>query len=162
MTNSADTTTARRPRILVVEDMMLIALDFIDQLSDLGYDVVGPASSLRQGLAFAAAESPLDGALLDINLAGEFCYPIAQMLQSRGVPFVFITGELTRSIPREFQDTPVLMKPADSGQIRNALRSFARRRSSPPQPSGRGTHRESADSGYNAYPFDAMTSPSRT
>src|SRR5262245_61583926 len=120
MANTTKPSTQRRPRILVVEDMMLIALDFSDQLSDLGYDVVGPAPNLRQGLALAAAESPLDGALLDINLSGEFCYPIAETLRARGVPFVFITGELPRSIPREFHGVPVLMKPADSAQIREA------------------------------------------
>lgn len=34
----------------------------------------------------------LDGAFLDINLAGEYYFAVAELLHERGVPFVFLTG----------------------------------------------------------------------
>ena len=97
-------------RILVVEDSVLIADLIVDTLSDCGCTAVGPAPRLAQGLMLAAAE-PLDGALLDINLAGERCYPIAAALGARGVPFAFLTGYGDVGVPDEYRDVPRLTKP---------------------------------------------------
>src|SRR6516162_9942866 len=70
-------------RILVVEDTLLIADLIADHLQDAGCDVIGPASRVARALALAASE-PLDGALLDINLHGELCFPVADVLVDRG------------------------------------------------------------------------------
>jgi DNA-binding response OmpR family regulator len=78
-------------RILVVEDNLLIADMIVMALQLYGYDVIGPASNLKAGLALAQAED-IDGALLDVNLAGELCFPIAVVLRSRQVPFMFLSG----------------------------------------------------------------------
>lgn len=122
--DAARTDIARKPRILIVEDVMLIAMDFSEQVTELGYEVVGPAARLEQGLDLVARDTRIDGALLDINLAGELCYPIAARLRQRGVPFVFVTAERVLGIPREFQDVFLLVKPVARIQIRDVLRSF--------------------------------------
>jgi CheY-like chemotaxis protein len=97
--------------VLVVEDMLLMADAMTEALEDLGCIVVGPAPRLARGLALAQAEA-LDGALLDVNLAGEFCFPIAVALQGRGIPFVFVTGYSdVVALPPAFQTTPRLGKP---------------------------------------------------
>src|SRR5262249_2431028 len=71
-------------RVLVVEGALLVADLIGDALGDGGCDVVGPVSRLMQGLALATVEQ-LDGALLDVNLAGERCFPIAAALRTRGI-----------------------------------------------------------------------------
>jgi DNA-binding response OmpR family regulator len=78
-------------RVLVVEDALLIADLITEALRDHGCSVVGPVPRLGQGSALATVEQ-LDGALLDVNLAGERCFPIAQALAARGIPFAFLTG----------------------------------------------------------------------
>jgi DNA-binding response OmpR family regulator len=97
-------------RILVVEDSVLIADVIVDTLCDCGCSAVGPASRLTQGLMLAAVER-LDGALLDVNLAGEPCFPIAAALGARGVPFAFLTGYGEAGIPAEYRTAPRLSKP---------------------------------------------------
>lgn len=79
------------PKILIVEDNTLVAETIAEALTDHGYEVVGPAPTLAAGLELAAARE-LDGALLDVDLAGRLCFPIAKMLAKRRVPFLFLTG----------------------------------------------------------------------
>lgn len=114
-------------RILIVEDTFLIAEAMKLMLQEHGCDVVGPASRLRAGLQLAGAE-PLDGAILDVNLAGEMCFPIARRLADRGVPFIFITGYDDASvIPTEFRDRPRLSKPVEDARLIDAAaRHFVR------------------------------------
>src|SRR5260370_29853158 len=78
-------------RILVVEDNFLVAEDLRELLTRRGCDVVGPAPRVEQGLSLVG-EGRLHGAVLDINLGSENCFPIAAALSERSVPFVFLTG----------------------------------------------------------------------
>ncbi|HUN40203.1 MAG TPA: response regulator [Acetobacteraceae bacterium] len=102
--------------ILVVEDTVLVADLVVDVLQEAGCHVVGPAARLDQGLALARTDG-LAGALLDVNLAGEHCFPIADALAARGVPFVFLTGYGEQVLPRDYRDVPRLAKPFDFGQL---------------------------------------------
>jgi CheY-like chemotaxis protein len=97
-------------RILVVEDMLLVAEVIVEELHDKGCRVVGPAARLAQGLALATS-AELDGALLDVNLAGERCFPIADELAKRSIPYAFLTGYGEGGIPAEYQHAPRLVKP---------------------------------------------------
>ena len=97
-------------RVLVVEDTMLVADVIVEQLQDCGCEVVGPAARVNRALELARREK-LDGALLDVNLAGEYCFPIAQVLASRGIPFAFLTGYGDSAIPPEYRDVQRLQKP---------------------------------------------------
>lgn len=104
-------------RILVVEDNFLMAESVRDLLDECGCETVGPAPRLAVALALAGQE-PLDGALLDINLAGEYCFPVARLLRERGVPFMFLTGYDDCSIvPVAFRDAPRLSKPFDRLEV---------------------------------------------
>ncbi|HEY3799527.1 MAG TPA: response regulator [Caulobacteraceae bacterium] len=99
-------------RILVVEDEALVAMMIEDQLTDLGCVVLGPAGNVAQGLAVLdAAAPPLDGAVLDVNLAGEKVYPIADELTRRHIPYIFATGYDLAGIAPAFAATPTLAKP---------------------------------------------------
>jgi len=103
-------------RILVVEDTALIADLIVDALQDIGCDVVGPVARVEQGLALARTEQ-LAGALLDVNLAGEYCYPIAEALIVRGVPFAFLTGYGDTALPLSYRDRPRLTKPFEMNDL---------------------------------------------
>ena len=79
-------------RVLVVEDEFLIAMYIEKMLSDLGIQVVGPASSFQSALYLARSEN-LDGAILDVNLGdGSFVTPVVDALSERGIPFALATS----------------------------------------------------------------------
>lgn len=97
-------------RILVVDDELLIADMIADVVRDAGGEIIGPATSLEVGEALARSEA-LDGAFLDVNLAGKASYPIAQTLMRRDIPLAFLTGYSGVSIPEMFRRCPSVSKP---------------------------------------------------
>ena len=107
-------------RLLVVEDELLVSMLLEDILGEFGAEIAGPHSRLADGLAAARAER-FDGAILDLNLAGQPAEPLADLLLARGVPFVFITGYQRDSIDRRYANVPVLAKPIDSAALESVL-----------------------------------------
>lgn len=100
-------------RILVVEDTLLVAEVISEMLQANGCEVIGPVARLAQALELAHAE-PLDGAMLDVNLAGEPCFPVAAALAARGIPFIFLTGYDDAGVfPARYREVPRLAKPFD-------------------------------------------------
>lgn len=115
--------TERRLRILIVEDEMLVAMNIEDMLLDLGHEVAGIASRLAPALSLAG-EASIDAAMLDVNLAGETSFPVADLLAARGIPFVFATGYGLQGIEERYRDRPLLQKPfraSDLGLVLAAL-----------------------------------------
>ena len=100
---------------------MAIAMLLEDMLQDLGYEVVGPAGRLAAAIALAEGEA-LDGAILDVNLAGEPIYPVVEALVRRNVPFVFSTGYGSAGVEPAFRDRPVLQKPFAQADLEAKLR----------------------------------------
>ena len=107
------------PRILVVDDEPLISMMVEDWLDELGCEVVGPACSVDDGLALAGGQ--LDGAILDVNLGGDTCYPLANALRARGVPLAFATGDGGLDEGQGLQDPILLSKPFDFERVKAAL-----------------------------------------
>lgn len=97
-------------RILVVEDEMMVAMLMEDLLGDFGCTIVGPAGNIAAALALIGAE-PIDGAMLDLNLAGHEVYPVADELARLGIPFVFVTGYGDRELRGGHNHRPRLPKP---------------------------------------------------
>ena len=114
----------RRLRILVVEDEMLVAMSIEDMLLDLGHEVAGLASRLGPALALAR-ESRFDAAMLDVNLAGEPSFPVADLLIGRGIPFLFATGYGRSGIEERYRDFPLLQKPFRAAELGAALAGLA-------------------------------------
>jgi DNA-binding NtrC family response regulator len=108
-------------RILVVEDEFMIADDIAITLEDLGYEVVGPVSTVPAAMTAIAGEK-LDAVLLDANLAGTSSAPIAAELIGRNLPFIVVTGyghlELATA---ELDSAPRVNKPFTSADITAAL-----------------------------------------
>lgn len=114
----------RRLRILLVEDEMLVAMNMEDMLLDLGHELAGLASRLEPALALAR-EAAVDAAILDVNLAGERSFPVAEALARRGIPFLFATGYGVQGIEPPWRDRPVLQKPFRQSQLAAALEALA-------------------------------------
>jgi CheY-like chemotaxis protein len=107
-------------RILVVEDNFLAAEVVRDMLESSGCKVIGPVGRVADGLRLAEQEE-LDGAVLDINLNGDWCFPIAQALRQRGIPFIFLTGYDDAAIPTELRPVRRLGKPIVGQQLIDVL-----------------------------------------
>ena len=108
------------PRILVVDDEPLISMMVEAWLNELGYEVVGPAGSVQDGLRLIVSHE-LDAAILDINLGGHDCYVVANRLQQRGVPFAFATGGSETGAAASFKDPIFLRKPFDFESVKKVL-----------------------------------------
>jgi two-component SAPR family response regulator len=59
----------------------------------------------------AAVHDDIDAGIIDVNLGGEFVYPVADVLVARKIPFVFVTGYGVESIDSRFADVPIVKKP---------------------------------------------------
>ena len=88
------------PRILVVEDEYLIALDLDAALRTAGYRVIGPAPEVSAALQLLKAERP-DAAVLDVNLAGQCVTPVAEVLHAMFVPFILASGYVAADLQAE-------------------------------------------------------------
>ena len=102
--------------ILVVEDEFLIASDIESTLIDLGCTVVGPVPTVAEAL-LAVGKGRIDGAILDVNVDGEFVYPVADVLRERGVPIVFATGYGDSVLDERYRDVPTLAKPFNQKRL---------------------------------------------
>ncbi len=107
-------------RILIVEDESLVAMLLETILEDMGCTPVGPASSIDEGLRLVSSEQ-LDGALLDVNVAGRQIFPVAEALRERGVPFVFSTGYGEGGLPDEWRGQRTIQKPFTEAAVHLAL-----------------------------------------
>lgn len=95
---------------LMVEDETIVAFLIEDMLRELGCGQPRHAASVSEALALLASER-FDAAVLDINLAGEKVYPVAERLESLDVPFLFATGYGIAGLPAQYKSRPVLQKP---------------------------------------------------
>ena len=113
-------------KVLVVEDNFLIAELIRSLLADCGCETIGPAPRVSSALALVDGRH-LDGAFLDINLAGEYCFPVAELLRERGIPFVFLTGyDDSEIIPPALREVPRISKPFDNRKVASiAARLFS-------------------------------------
>ena len=82
---------AKAKRILVVEDEPLIRMLLEDMLGELGYTVAAEAAGIEEALE-ATKNADFDLAILDADLKGQPALPVADVLVTRGTPFVFATG----------------------------------------------------------------------
>jgi CheY-like chemotaxis protein len=115
--------TEHRALILVVDDEWLIATGIQTDLIECGYDVAGPAGSVRQALGIIET-GQVEGAVLDIQLTGETSFAIALELRCRGIPYMFVTGFSGDQIPAEHGASQLLSKPVDKKQLLNAVRTM--------------------------------------
>jgi CheY-like chemotaxis protein len=108
--------------VLIVEDDAIIALDFEDTILGFGVKTVRAASSVARALELIDERAP-DFALLDVALASEKSFAVAERLQAMKIPFVFISGYGSKIVlPPALRDTPMLPKPCTTDVLEAALR----------------------------------------
>lgn len=107
-------------RILVVEDEWLVALDTLDMLERAGCVVIGPVATVAEALTIVDSEQ-IDAAVLDVRLATETTFPIAEALMARHAPFVFVTGLASSDLPAKFRECRMVSKPVAERALRAAL-----------------------------------------
>lgn len=111
-------------RVLVVEDVALLAWRVCEVLADAGVKVIGPVPDVPGALALLGAHA-VDAAVLDMNLDGETADPIADVLVSRGVPFLFLTGYAWGDMEGRHAARPALGKPVRPAALVRALADLA-------------------------------------
>lgn len=121
------TAPAKRRRILLVEDEMLVAMSIEDALTDAGHEVVGPASTVESALELLTNEPRVDAIILDMNLNGKSGMPVADASSEKSIPFVVLSGYGTSAMNGAHADAPVLSKPFDSVHLLAVLREILER-----------------------------------
>ncbi len=112
--------------MLIVEDEFLLAEETRRKLETLGTTVIGPTPRVDEALEYLDT-TRVDAAILDIYLAGELVFPVAERLQDMGIPFVFATAYDAKVIPPRFEGFVLCDKPLELEKIAEALFSGARR-----------------------------------
>jgi CheY-like chemotaxis protein len=111
-------------RVLLVEDEALIALHMEDLIADLGHEVAANAMRLDEALELAE-RSDFDFAILDINLAGVMSFPVADLLERRGVPYAFTTGYAHSGVQAPYNARPIVRKPVAVDELNRVLSCVA-------------------------------------
>lgn len=108
-------------RVFVVEDETLVLFNLEDILSDMGCVVVGQAMNLAAAERLAASVEKPDVAILDVNIAGQKVFPVAEILVGRGVSIIFATGYGLSGLPEEWRGHPVVVKPYSRSDVEQAM-----------------------------------------
>jgi len=119
-----------KPRVLIVEDEIVVALFLEDVLDEFGYQVAGVVTQLDDAMA---RDQDYDIALLDVHINGRNVFDFADVLARRGIPFVFATGYGERGIPERHRSSPVLQKPFQPDELKRILEDIM-----PAWPGGQG------------------------
>ena len=96
--------------ILVIEDSPVVGPFVADLLSELGCTVIGPAPNMAAARELAEAGG-FDAALMDVHIRGERVFPLCDVLDNQGIPFVLTSGYANWQVPERWADRPRLQKP---------------------------------------------------
>jgi len=123
--NSPTPLVVTKPKILVVEDETIIAMDIAMQLRELGYQPVGHAPTGEQAIELCGQLRP-DLVLMDVQLAGAIDgITAAQAIRAQfGTPFIFLsafTNNQNRVRAMAAEPVGYLAKPFEDYELRDAL-----------------------------------------
>ena len=105
----------------MVEDEALIAMDLQSILEEAGYNVLDPVGAVAKAFAFLEGSTP-DLALLDVNLGGVDVFDLADVLASRNIKMIFLTGHSVRRLPDGHRHRVLVSKPFLPGAVLEAIR----------------------------------------
>jgi CheY-like chemotaxis protein len=117
--------TALKPRILIVEDESIIAMDIAMQLRELGYEPLGPANTGEQAIEMAKRLHP-QLVLMDVHLATQMDgITAAQEIRTQfDIPCVFMsafTGEDIRARAMQTDPAGYVAKPFTELDLRTVM-----------------------------------------
>ena len=108
-------------RILIVEDEPLVAADLEMMVTE-----IVPATVVVEASVAATKKvlhEALDFAFLDVDVTNGKTFEIAQVLEHKHVPFVFVSASPQEQLPSALRTAPFLPKPFYPAQIERALRA---------------------------------------
>ncbi|TQN60511.1 response regulator [Agrobacterium tumefaciens] len=108
-------------RILIVEDEALLALELESEIQAAGHNVVGQAATSKSALAVIETERP-EFAFVDVQLLdGPTGVDVGRRLAEKGIPYIFVSGNIKR-IPGDFAGAiGALEKPYTMNGLQNTL-----------------------------------------
>ncbi|XDD50954.1 histidine kinase dimerization/phosphoacceptor domain -containing protein [Leptospira sp. WS92.C1] len=114
-----------KPKILVVEDEIIVAVNLGQKLKKLGYELVGITSSGEEAIQKAEENHP-DLVLMDINIEGSLDgIETAEVLRNRfHTPVIYLTAyadENTLDRAKKTQPLGYIVKPFESDQLRSSI-----------------------------------------
>ena len=138
MTLAVQTTTmdpipspARLPRVLIVEDELLVAWHLESLIRDQSLEVCGLVPD-GDGAVEQATDLDVDLVLMDVRLAGRMdgIEAARRIREQRNTPIIFITAhgdqETRAYIDQMVPGAPVLAKPISAQRLRDAIASVLR------------------------------------
>lgn len=114
--------------VLIVEDVVLVALDMGELLSHAGFKMVGPAHTVGEAIELIDDQA-IDVALVDVNLNGVRSDRVADRLADGDVPFAFITGYAADSVPAKHRKRPIVHKPFRTSDLVDVINRLCGKRS---------------------------------
>jgi DNA-binding response OmpR family regulator len=144
----------------LVEDEALVAMMIQEGLVECGFQVVGPIGTAAEALA-KATDDHFDAAVLDINLGDEMVYPVADILATRDVPFVFVTGYDLENVDDRFSEIPILQKPIDREVLKRVFFPAAQHGRSEAAPDKPDPSRSESWSSYPCRPHSRLPGKGR-
>jgi len=104
-----------------------------EMVEELGHRIVAEAGNVKDARALAETFF-FDIAILDINIAGSSIAPVAEIIDRRGLPFLFVSGYGSGGRAEAFRSRPALRKPvllSKLGETINAILATTAGESSP-------------------------------
>ena len=108
--------------VLLVEHEGAAAFVVEDMLFDLGAATVWHAADVNGALALLRDRRP-GVAVVDLSLAGEPAYPVAERLTAAAIPFVFVAGYGGGGVRRRWSNHVTVQKPFRPAALAAALRA---------------------------------------
>jgi DNA-binding response OmpR family regulator len=118
----------RTPKILVVEDESIIALDLQVLLESFGFDVYGPVPSGETSLKAASFFRP-DIVLMDVKLKGKMSgIDAARIIHNHlQIPVIYLTAygdDTTVKKASDISSSGYIRKPFVESEVEETIRSF--------------------------------------
>jgi two-component SAPR family response regulator len=108
--------------ILIVEDEALVALDLENMIMEIvEADIVIEATIAGTKKTLL---KDLDFAFLDVDVTNGKTFEIAQILEGKNVPFVFVSASAQAELPAALRSSPFISKPFFPAEIEHALEAL--------------------------------------
>ncbi|MER8831170.1 response regulator [Mesorhizobium sp. M0938] len=107
--------------ILIAEDDYTLASDLRDAFVKVSASVIHLSYTIEDTLDVIMSSSPIDGAVLSVNLQGEATFVAAEHLLRRQIPFLFLESLNSSDIPPSFRTVDRFRKSIDVGHLTKAL-----------------------------------------
>ena len=106
--------------VLILEDESLLSMTIEEMVRDLGAQRVLSFTDSGHAEERARTED-IDCAILDVVIRGEPSFKIADILEARGIPFVFSSGLMATDLEHRHRHRPFLSKPFSDEQLKERI-----------------------------------------